>query len=201
MLGSPSIQLATAARCASDQEDVLTRTAIRTRRFRLAISFAAAAALSSMGGPAGAQAPPPDPQDVAEGMRIYRQKADCQTCHGWAADGRKMDTQMPDGANLRTTRLGRAGIVTAIKCGRPGRGMPAFDKFAYSDGRCLGMKASDLKDKGLELPDPPATLQPREIEMVTDFLFAKVIGKGPMDRAKCIEYWGEDVDTCKEFPR
>lgn len=148
-----------------------------------------------------AQPPAFDPQDVAEGMRIYRQKADCQTCHGWAADGRKMDTQMPDGANLRTTRLGRAGIVAAIKCGRPGRGMPAFDKFAYSDGRCFNMKAADLKEKGLELPDAPATLQPREIEMVTDFLFAKVIGKGPMDRAACIEYWGQDVDACKEFPK
>jgi len=49
----------------------------------------------------------PDPDDVAEGMRLYRTKGDCQSCHGWAADGRKMDTQMPDGANLRTTRLNR----------------------------------------------------------------------------------------------
>ena len=40
----------------------------------------------------------PDPDDVAEGMRLFRTKGDCQSCHGWAADGRKMDTQMPDGA-------------------------------------------------------------------------------------------------------
>jgi hypothetical protein len=147
-----------------------------------------------------AQAPAADPQDVAEGMRIFRQKADCQSCHGWAADGRKMDTQMPDGANLRTTRLGRAGILAAIKCGRPGRAMPAFDRLAYSDGRCNDMKEADLKRLG-GLPDPAATLQPREIEMVADFLFDKVIGKGAMDRAKCIEYWGSDVDTCSEFPK
>jgi len=157
-----------------------------------------ALALWSSGPPLRAQAP--DPQDVAEGMRIYRQKADCQSCHGWAADGRKMDTQMPDGANLRTTRLGRAGIVMAIKCGRPGRSMPAFDRLAYSDGRCNDMREADLKRLG-GLPDPAATLQPREIEMVADFLFDKVIGKGPMDRAKCIEYWGSDVDTCSEFPK
>ena len=54
---------------------------------------------------AQAPAPAPDPADVAEGMRLYRQKGDCQACHGWAADGRKMDSQMPDGANLRDTRL------------------------------------------------------------------------------------------------
>jgi mono/diheme cytochrome c family protein len=149
----------------------------------------------------GMHAQAPDPQDVAEGMRIYRQKGDCQTCHGWAADGRKMDTQMPDGANLRTTRLGRPGIIAAIKCGRPGRGMPAFDRLAYSDGRCNDLKEADLKRLGTELPDPPATLQPREIEMVADFLFDKVIGKGPMDHAKCIEYWGSEVEACKEFSK
>src|SRR5262245_24227650 len=38
-----------------------------------------------------AQAPDaPDPADIAAGMRIFRSKADCQTCHGWAGDGRKM---------------------------------------------------------------------------------------------------------------
>ncbi len=149
---------------------------------------------------ATAQAPP-DPDDVAEGMRLYRTKADCQSCHGWAADGRKMDTQMPDGANLRTTRLSREALLTAIKCGRPGKGMPAFDRLAYTDGRCYGETLADLKRKGLDLPDPPATLQVREMERILDFLEVKVVGKGPMDRAKCIEYWGSDVDACKEFPR
>ena len=148
---------------------------------------------------ARAQTQAPSAEDVAEGMRLFRQKGDCQACHGWAADGRKMDNQMPDGANLRTTRLGRAGLVTAIKCGRPGKGMPAFDKFAYSDGRCYNMKEADLKRQDLQLPDPPA-LQAREIEMVVDFLIAKVVGKGPMDRARCIEYWGSEIDACKAFP-
>ena len=140
-------------------------------------------------------------EDVADGMRIYRQKGDCQACHGWAGDGRKMDTQMPDGANLRTTRLGREALVTAIKCGRPGKGMPAFDRLAYSDSRCYDMKQADLKRLGLQLPDPPATLQPREVDMVIDFLFAKVVGKGPMDRAKCIDFWGSEVDACREFDK
>jgi mono/diheme cytochrome c family protein len=136
--------------------------------------------------------------DVAEGMRLYLQKADCQACHGWAADGRKMDSQMPDAPNLRETRLTRERLVQTIKCGRAGTGMPAYDKFAYSDGRCYGMKQADLKSP---MPDPPATLQPREIDMVVGFLMQKVVGKGPMDHAKCIEYWGSDVDACREFPK
>ena len=79
--------------------------------------------------------------------------------------------------------------------------MPAFDKLAYSDGRCNNLKLADLQSKGLDLTEPAATLQPREIEQVTDFLFAKVIGQGPMDRAKCVEYWGSDVEVCSEFPK
>lgn len=155
----------------------------------------------SAGVPVRAQGPAPDPEDVKEGMTIYRTKADCQTCHGWAADGRKMDTQMPDAPNLRQTRLGRAGILYAIRCGRPGRGMPAFDRQAYKDAtRCNNTTEADLQKNGLEMVQPATTLQPREIEMVADFLFDRVIGKGPLDHAKCLAYWGgEEQDVCDEF--
>ncbi len=164
---------------------------------RMRVSFALLASLLVVAGLAAQTAP--DPDDVAEGMRLYRTKGDCQSCHGWAADGRKMDTQMPDGANLRTTRLNREQLLMAIKCGRPGKGMPAFDRLAYSDGRCYNMKKSDLEAKNLEMPDPPATLQVREMERILDFLQVKVIGKGPMTRATCVEYWGKEQDVCKEL--
>jgi hypothetical protein len=140
----------------------------------------------------------PDPESIAAGMRIFRTKGDCQACHGWAADGRKMDTQMPDGANLRTTKLDREKLIIAIKCGVPGKAMPAFDRLAYSDGRCYGMTQAALKKLG-GLPDPPATLQPREVDSVVDFLMAKVVGKGPMDRTACIEYFGSEVEACKDL--
>jgi hypothetical protein len=174
----------------------------KARRIDWLVQAAAFLAISVQllpGSSAGAQTPAAD--DIAAGMRIYRQKGDCQACHGWAADGRKMDSQMPDGANLRTTRLDRDKLIAAIKCGIPGKSMPAFDRLAYSDGRCYGMKEADLKRLQTSLPDPPATLQPREIEMLADFLFAKVVGKGPMDRAACIEYWGSDVEACRELPK
>ena len=169
---------------------------MRTRWVVLAAATLMSGALSLR-----AQDSTPAPEDVAAGLRIYRQKADCQSCHGWAADGRKMDSQMPDGANLRTTKLDRAKLILAIKCGVPGKQMPAFDKLAYSDGRCYNLKQADLAKMNAALPDPPATLQNREIEQVADFLFAKVVGKGPMDRAKCIEFWGSDVSACSEFPK
>jgi hypothetical protein len=140
-----------------------------------------------------------EPADVAEGMRLYLQKGNCQGCHGWAGDGRKTDNQMPDGANLRETALDREMLAMTIKCGRPGRDMPAYDRLAYSDGRCYGMNQAALRKAGLQLTDPPATFQPREIELVVDFLFAKVIRKGAMDRARCVEFWGAETDVCRDL--
>jgi mono/diheme cytochrome c family protein len=168
----------------------------RSRASAIAVALAVATL-----GPGAATAQALDPGDIAAGMSLFRQKGGCQLCHGWAADGRKMDNQMPDGANLRESTLDRQNLILTIKCGRPGRGMPAFDKFAYSDGRCFGLKQADLKARNLPMTDPPATLAPNEVELLADFLSAKVIGKGPMDHSKCVEYWGSDVEACGEFPK
>jgi hypothetical protein len=172
------------------------RNADRFVRRALVLS---ALAVMLFGAP-GAWAQAADPAAIAEGMRLFHHEADCQACHGWAGDGRKVDNQMPNGADLRASTIDRATLILTIKCGRPGAEMPAFDKFAYSDGRCYGLKQADLKAKGLTLFDPPMTLQPRQIEEIADFLMAKVIGKGPMDHAKCVEFWGSDLELCKEFP-
>lgn len=142
-----------------------------------------------------------DAADLADGLRLFRQKGNCQACHGWAGDGRKMDSQMPNGSNLRESEMNRELLIITIKCGRPGTGMPAFDKFAYSDGRCFGLKQADLKARDLSLADPPTTLQNREVDLLADFLLARVVGKGPMDHTKCVEYWGSDVEACSEFPK
>jgi hypothetical protein len=168
-----------------------------TRKRPIWVAIMAAAFLAP--GAQGQEQQPPNASDLADGRRLFQQKAACETCHGWAGDGRKTDSQMPDGANLRETKLNRAGLLLIIKCGKLNSQMPAFDKFAYSDGRCYGKKQADLKAYPTRMPDPPATLQPREIELIADFLIAKIVGKGPMDRAKCAEFWGSETDVCKEF--
>ena len=172
-------------------------------RFLSGVAVAAAIAALAVVAP-GAQGQEPQPlnaSDIADGMRLYQQKGNCQACHGWAGDGHKTDSQMPDGANLRETKLNRNGLVMIIKCGRLNSQMPAFDKFAYSDGRCYGKKQADLKAYPTRMPDPPATLQPREIDLIADFMIAKIVGKGPMDHAKCVEFWGSETDACKAFPK
>lgn len=140
-----------------------------------------------------------DAEDFSDGMRIFQQKANCQGCHGWAGDGRKMDNQMPTGANLRESKLDRAALVMVIKCGLPGTGMPPFDRFAYTDARCFGKTKADLSAAGIHMSDPPATLQPREVELLADFITAKILGKGAMTRAACIDYWGGEAEPCNDL--
>jgi mono/diheme cytochrome c family protein len=148
--------------------------------------------------PAGAAV---DPGDIAEGLRLYQSKADCRACHGWAADGHKGDNQMPDGPSLREKKYTRALLILTIKCGRPGTMMPAFDKFAYTDGRCYNLKQADLTKYPTRMPDPPATLQPREVEYIADFLMSRVVGKGALSHANCVELWGAETDVCKDLPK
>jgi hypothetical protein len=58
-----------------------------------------------------------------------------------------------------------------------------------------------LKARGLTVADPSSPLIPREVENLADFLFAKVIGKGAVTHASCVEYWGEEIDLCKNLPK
>src|SRR5438270_7037797 len=164
----------------------------------LLIAVATIVPVSLMFGAQGQESP--NASDIADGMRLYQQKGNCQTCHGWAGDGRKTDSQMPDAPNLRETKLNRAGLVLTIKCGRLNSQMPAFDKFAYSDGRCYGKTQADLKAYPTRMPDPPATLQPREIDLIVDFMMARIAGQGPMDHAKCVQFWDVDIDVCRGLP-
>ena len=177
----------------------MARNGMCTRRSRrwLAVSVTGGLLYTALSG-THLVAQEPTEANIASGRRLYHQKADCQACHGWSGNGDKLDSQAPDGADLRASTLDREQLIFVIKCGLPGREMPAFDRRSYKDDRCLGRTQADLDRMGLELPDPGSTLQNREIERLADFLMSKVIGKGEMDRAACIDFWDEEVDVCED---
>ena len=54
--------------------------------------------------------------------------------------------------------------------------MPHFDKYAYEDSDCYGLKGKDL---GADAPhDPHSTpLTKREIEAVADYIIKTFVGK------------------------
>ena len=69
-------------------------------------------------------------QNVSFGERLFRDKADCQFCHGIDGDGRGDPRSPGRAANLHETQLNRDQLIEVIACGRPGTEMPHFDKYA-----------------------------------------------------------------------
>ena len=114
-------------------------------------------------------------QDTSFGQRLFRDKADCQFCHGIDGDGRGAPQSPGRAANLHTTILNREQLIEVIACGRPGTEMPHFDKYAYEETNCYGLSAAQL---GNDLPrDPHSTsLTKREIEAVVDYILATFVG-------------------------
>jgi cytochrome c553 len=115
-------------------------------------------------------------QDTSFGQRLFQDKADCQFCHGIDGDGRGDPRSPGRVANLHETHLSRDQLVEVIACGRPGTEMPHFDKYAYEDTDCYGLKGKTLGNDAAR--DPHSTsLTKREIEAVTDYILAKFVGK------------------------
>ena len=137
--------------------------------------------------------------DFAAGRRIFLEQADCAYCHGWAGDGAGQGQSPGGAANLRVSRLDRDSLIMVISCGIPGRAMPHFDDQAYADRRCYGTTEAELG--GRVPPFPPSTTLPRrDIELLADYLIAKVIGRGPITREECVETLGERVRSCGDYP-
>jgi mono/diheme cytochrome c family protein len=138
-------------------------------------------------------------QDYSHGRRLFLEKGDCQYCHGWAGDGAGGGQSPGGAANLRKSQLDRATLITVIRCGVPGTAMPHFEEEAYSDKRCYGMTEAELGARTPPLP-PSTTLPLRDIEVIADYLRAKVIGRGPITREECFETLGERVRSCSDYP-
>jgi mono/diheme cytochrome c family protein len=163
----------------------------------IALVAACAAGSASL---AHAQSPPPgtslspeEERTIAYGREVFKTKATCQFCHKWDASG---DQGYGGNAlSLRKTQLTPAQMAEVVKCGRPGTGMPYHDRFAYTDKRCYGLTREDL---GKDMPAAGNEfLQPREIDAVVKYLFAKAVGRGEATYEECVEFWGADTRECE----
>jgi hypothetical protein len=137
--------------------------------------------------------------DFAYGRRLFLEKAECSFCHGWAGHGAGHPQSPGAAANLRQSKLDRDMLIMVINCGIPGSAMPHFDELAYADRRCYGLTEAELGARTPALP-PSTTLQPREIEIITDYLIAKIIGRGEITRPECIENFGGPARSCDDYP-
>jgi mono/diheme cytochrome c family protein len=158
------------------------------------LSAAALSLMALLPGPVRA-----DDDSVAKGRVIWKEKAGCQECHGWAGDGKGGFHHQGVALSLRVTQLTRDQIRMTIQCGRPGTPMPHFDRFAYTDKRCYGMTAEDLGDN---VPnDSGIGLQPYEIDALADYVATKLKGAGPATRSQCLAYFpGSSGSQCDTYP-
>lgn len=143
---------------------------------------------------AWAQAPASEEARAVEfGKEIFKTKARCQFCHKW--DGTGDQGYGGNALSLRKTQLSREQLTEVVKCGRLSTEMPYHDKFGYTDKRCFGVTREQA---GADMP-PEANqyLQASEIAAVTQYVFARIVGKGETTYAECVDFWGKDTQQCE----
>jgi hypothetical protein len=86
-----------------------------------------------------------------------------------------------------------------ISCGIPGTAMPHFDDQGYTDKRCYGKTEAELGERTPNSP-PSTSLPKREVEVVADYLLAKIIGRGPITHEERLENFGPRACSCDDYP-
>ena len=133
---------------------------------------------------------------AAEGKRVF-QRANCVGCHKWHGAGG--GGYGGDALSLRATQLDRDQIIETVTCGRPGTGMPYFQRGAYDNEAhpCYGMGRQEL---GKDVPVEATTfLRPNEVSAVADYVVAEVKGRGEPNYAECLAFFGEGSRVCNVY--
>lgn len=146
---------------------------------------------------AGAGLANAQPASADEGLRVFK-SANCVGCHKWTGEGG--GGYGGAAANLRQTKLSQDEIEQTIRCGRPATGMPHFEADAYSDGRCFGLKKSDLTD-GKMPPEPDHPLRPGDIKAVATYVVTSIKGKGEPDFSQCQAFFGTGSRVCDIYAK
>ena len=124
---------------------------------------------------------------VRAGLAAWRNSG-CADCHGAFANGEKERDESPTGADLRRARLNTEELKLAIRCGRPGTGMPSFE----DGGRGCPSGSG-------ELYPAPTKLTAEEIDNVVAYLQARIVGKGKITKQECLLYYAEKPDWCDDY--
>jgi mono/diheme cytochrome c family protein len=124
---------------------------------------------------------------VKAGVTAWRNSG-CADCHGAFANGEKERDESPTGADLRRAKLNAEELKLAIRCGRPGTGMPAFEE-----------GASGCPGGGGDLYPAPSKLSREEIDNVVAYLQARIVGKGKITKQECLLYYTDKPDWCDDY--
>jgi mono/diheme cytochrome c family protein len=131
---------------------------------------------------------------TAAGKAVFK-RANCMGCHKWHGNGG--GGYGGDALSLRKTQLTRDQIIETVRCGRPGTGMPFFERGAYDTSKCYDM---DRQQAGDQMPqEANVFLRPKDIEDVADYVIAQIKGKGEPTLAECTSFFSENSRVCDVY--
>lgn len=133
---------------------------------------------------------------TAAGKAVFK-RANCMGCHKWHGNGG--GGYGGDALSLRKTQLTREQIIETVSCGRPGTGMPFFERGAYDTSKCYGMNRQQAGD---QMPqEANVFLRPKDIEDVADYVIAHIKGKGEPTFAECTAFFSETSRVCDIYKK
>jgi mono/diheme cytochrome c family protein len=133
---------------------------------------------------------------TAAGKAVFK-RANCMGCHKWHGNGG--GGYGGDALSLRKTQLTREQIMETVRCGRPGTGMPFFERGAYDTSKCYDM---NRQDAGEQMPqEANVFLRPKDIEDVADYVIAHLKGKGEPTLAECTNFFSETSRVCDIYKK
>jgi mono/diheme cytochrome c family protein len=136
----------------------------------------------------------PDPTDP--GKAVFK-RANCMGCHKWHGNGG--GGYGGDALSLRKTELTREQIIETVRCGRPGTGMPFFERGAYDSIKCHDMNRQDAG--GAMPPEANVFLRTKDVEEVADYVIMHIKGKGEPSHAECVSFFSETSRVCDVYKK
>ncbi len=137
--------------------------------------------------------------DIAGGLRLFRQKGNCQACHGWLR--RRPQDGQPDARRRQPPRIRDEPRIAdhhhQVRTAGHG-GCRRSTSSPTATGECFGLKAGRSQiARARARAISPATLQTL-VELLADFHLARagrqrVRWSAPSASSSC----GSDVETCR----
>jgi mono/diheme cytochrome c family protein len=129
------------------------------------------------------------------GRKVYV-SANCVGCHKWTGMGG--GGYGGAAANLRTSQLNKELLILTVQCGRPATGMPYFQRDAYKDGHCYGMTEEKMPPDAKVIA-ANAFLQPRDVELVVNYVMHAIQGQGSPTFEQCTAFYGSHTRACDVY--
>ena len=126
------------------------------------------------------------------GLSVYK-KASCMGCHSWHGKGGHAA-----GVSLRASSLNFDELVEVINCGRPGSGMPYFNKKSYKEETCYDTNINDYVSDNNKPLASNKPLNKKQILAVAHFIRDNLQGKS-LDKSYCEKFFKKGSKVCEKL--